>query len=118
MKAKDFAAFLLFFLSKAVPLIAVIARSRATHAFNHWSIQRQTRRRKSNEWHWTCKNVLFDIIDICANRRIKNFNPNIIIVSKVVIDDANKYKPQPTSHTILFLNVIIQIILFTNRIII
>jgi hypothetical protein len=38
--------------------------------------------------------------------RMKNFNPNMIMVNKEVIDEPNKYKPQPTSHTILFLNVI------------
>jgi hypothetical protein len=46
------------------------------------------------------------MIVICARRRIKNFNPNIIIVNRVVIDEHNRYKPQPTSRTILFLNVI------------
>jgi hypothetical protein len=28
---------------------------------------------------------------------MKNFNPNIIIVNKVVIDEPKRYKPQPTS---------------------
>ncbi len=46
------------------------------------------------------------MIVIWARRKIKNFNPNINIISKVVIDEPNKYKPQPTSRTILFLNVI------------
>jgi hypothetical protein len=48
------------------------------------------------------------MIVICARRSIKNFNPNIIIVSKTIIDELNRYKPQPTSRTILFLNVIKQ----------
>jgi hypothetical protein len=49
-----------------------------------------------------------DITVICARRRNKNFNPNIIVVNKVVIDEPKRYKPQPTSHTYLLLNVIIE----------
>ncbi len=39
---------------------------------------------------------------------MKNFNPNIHIVNKVVIDDPNTYIPHLTSRTTLFLNVIIE----------
>jgi hypothetical protein len=60
------------------------------------------------------KNDLEVIIVICARRKIKNFNPNIIIINKVVIDELKRYKPQPTSRTTLFLNVIIERILSTN----
>ncbi len=45
------------------------------------------------------------MIVICVRRRIRNFNPNMIVVIRVVIDEPNRYKPQPTSHTDLFLNV-------------
>jgi hypothetical protein len=48
------------------------------------------------------------MIVICARRRIKNFNPNIIIVNRVVIDEPKRYKPQPTFRTGLLLNVIIE----------
>ena len=54
------------------------------------------------------------MIVICAKTSIKNFKPNIIIVSKVVTDELNRYKPQPTSHIILFLNVIREKIALIN----
>jgi hypothetical protein len=47
-----------------------------------------------------------DRIVIWARRRNKYFNPNIIVANKVVIDEPKRYKPQPTSRTDLFLNVI------------
>jgi hypothetical protein len=46
------------------------------------------------------------MIVICVRRRIRNFNPNMIVVNRVVIEEPKRYKPQPTSHTDLFLNVI------------
>ncbi len=49
---------------------------------------------------------------------MKNFRPNIIIVTKVVIDEPNKYKPQPTSHIVLLLNVIKERIPLINPIMI
>jgi hypothetical protein len=45
---------------------------------------------------------------------MKNFNPNMIIINRVVIDEHKRYKPQPTSRTTLFLNVIIERILSSN----
>jgi hypothetical protein len=54
------------------------------------------------------------MIVICARRRNKNFNPNIIIVNEVVMDEPKRYKPQPNSRTDLFLNVIIERTPLTN----
>jgi hypothetical protein len=46
------------------------------------------------------------MIIIYVRRSIKNFKLNSTIVSKVVIDNPNRYKLHPTSRTISFLNVI------------
>jgi hypothetical protein len=45
------------------------------------------------------------MIVISIRRRRRNFNPNMIIINRVGIDEPNRYKPQPTSHTDLFWNV-------------
>ena len=51
-------------------------------------------------------NNIFVKMFICVKINIKNFNVNNIVKIIVVIDELNKYKPQPTSRSDLFLNVI------------
>jgi hypothetical protein len=45
---------------------------------------------------------------------MKNFNRNISIVNRIVIDESKRYKPQSTSRTILFLNIIVERTLSSN----
>jgi hypothetical protein len=43
---------------------------------------------------------------ICATLSIQNFDANIIIMSKVAIDELNRHRPQPVLRGSSFLNVI------------
>ena len=38
---------------------------------------------------------------------MKYFNPNRIVIKRVVSEENNRYKPQAYSHTTLFLKVVI-----------
>ena len=59
---------------------------------------------------------------ICVKRTKRNFNPNTNVIINEVIDELNRYNPQPTSRTDLLLNVINERIPFidpthTNKIV-
>lgn len=52
--------------------------------------------------------------DVCAHNKMKNFNPQIIVSTKVFIDEQRRYKPQPTSQICFYRKTTIESRLLTN----